>query len=277
MGGAAAAGYAVAAGPVAAEAIHTSSDGLEAGWVEIPAGDRTIRGYRARPEGQAPLPVVLVVHEIFGVHEYIQDVTRRLAKQGYLAVAPDLYQRQGDPSGLETIDAVIREVVAKVPDAQVMKDLDATLAWARQNGGDAERAAVTGFCWGGRIVWLYAVHRPELTAGVAWYGRLTGDPRELTPRHPVDLVGERMAPVLGLYGGADQGIPLETVFEMRRKLAALTDEAPVRSEIMIFPSAPHGFHADYRPSYRSLAAGEAWRRMLEWFERHALVEAKTAG
>ncbi|MDJ0847679.1 MAG: dienelactone hydrolase family protein [Myxococcota bacterium] len=274
VGGAVAAGYALAAGPVSAEAIQTDAEGLEAGMVEVPAADRTIRAYRARPTGPSPLSVVLVVHEIFGLHEYIRDVCRRLAKQGYLAVAPDLYQRQGDPSGLASIDAVIREVVAKVPDAQVMKDLDATLAWARQNGGHAKLAAVTGFCWGGRIVWLYAAHRPELTAGVAWYGRLTGDPRELTPRHPIDLVGERMAPVLGLYGGADRGIPLETVFEMRRKLAERTDEARFRSEIMIFPNAPHGFHADYRPSYRSLAAAEAWRRMLEWFERHHLLEVE---
>ncbi len=274
VGGAAAAGYALAAGPVSAEAIHTDDAGLEEGLVEIPVGDRTIRAYRARPEGDAELPVVVVVHEIFGLHEYIRDVTRRLAREGYLAVAPDLYQREGDPSGMESVETIIRDVVAKVPDAQVMADLDATLAWARKNGGDAERAAITGFCWGGRIVWLYAAHRPELTAGVAWYGRLTGDAQDLTPRHPIDLVGSPMAPVLGLYGGADRGIPLETVFEMRRKLATLPVDASERSEIMIFPNAPHGFHADYRASYRSLAAGEGWRRMLEWFERHHLREGE---
>lgn len=270
VAGAAAAGYAAAAGPARADAIRTPATGLTAGEVEIPAAGRGIPAYRAVPEGRTGLPTVLVVHEIFGVHEYVRDVCRRLAREGFFAVAPDLYVRQGDAAIWPDVDALLREVVAKVPDAQVMADLDATLAWARGQGAHAEQAAVTGFCWGGRIVWLYAAHRPELTAGVAWYGRLVGAARDETPRHPIDLTGGPLAPVLGLYGGADRGIALETVFEMRRKLLEAGGEPEERSEIMIFPEAPHGFHADYRASYREQAARDGWRRMLEWFERHKL-------
>jgi carboxymethylenebutenolidase len=274
IGGAAVAGYAVAAGPVSAEAIHTDSEGLETGMAEVAVENGPIRAWWARPTGSGGAPVVLVVHEIFGLHEYIRDVCRRLAKEGFFAVAPDLYQRQGDPGKLETIDAVVREVVSKVPDAQVMADLDATLDWARRQGGDPERAAIVGFCWGGRIVWLYAAHRPELSAGVAWYGRLEGNAREQTPRHPIDLADGELAPVLGLYGTADQGIPLESVFAMRKKLAGSAAPEERRSEIMTFPNAPHGFHADYRGSYRSLPAHEGWRRMLDWFDRHHLRETQ---
>jgi carboxymethylenebutenolidase len=274
VAGAAAAGYAAAAGPVSAAAIQTSSEGLEAGMVEIPAAGAKLRAYRARPAGGASSPVVLVVHEIFGVHEYIRDVCRRLAKQGYFAVAPDLYQRQGDPAALANVDEIIGKIVAKVPDAQVFADLDATLAWARANGGDPERAAVIGFCWGGRIVWLYAAERPDLVAGAAWYGRLVGAARPETPRHPIDVAGGDLAPVLGLYGGADSGIPLETVFDMRKRLAARAVDPERQSEILIFPQAPHGFHADYRESYREADAAAAWKRMLEWFERHRLAGPK---
>jgi carboxymethylenebutenolidase len=265
ISGAAAAGYALAAGPVSARAIHTDSKGLLAGPVEIEAAGGAMPAYRARPaEGETP-SVVLVVHEIFGVHEYIRDVCRRLAREGYLAVAPDLYRRHGDVSKLESIDEIISKLVRAVPDAEVLADLDAALAWAgAEGGGDAARAAITGFCWGGRIVWLYAAHAPTLRAGAAWYGRLTGEARGQTPRHPIDLAEKLKAPVLGLYGSEDRGIPLESVDAMRARLASADGD----SEIVVFPGAPHGFHADYRPSYRELAAAEAWRRMLAWFREH---------
>lgn len=271
VAGAAAAGYAAAAGPVSAQAIHTDAEGLEEGLVEVPAPDLTMRAYAARPTAEVPAPAVMVVHEIFGLHEYVRDVCRRLARDGYFAVAPDLYQRQGDPAELDGVDEVLAQIVARVPDGQVLEDLDATLEWARANGAAPDVSGITGFCWGGRIVWLYAAHRPELTAGVAWYGRLRGNVREETPRHPIDLDTDAIAPVLGLYGGADSGIPVESVVEMRKKLTANEIDPQRRSEIMIFPTAPHGFHADYRSSYRSLAAREGWRRMLEWFGRHGLA------
>jgi len=293
------AGYALAAGPVRAEVVGTDATGLVAGMVEVPVGDRRIPAYRARPEGAGPFPVVLVVHEIFGLHEYIRDVCRRLARAGYLALAPDLYARQGDPIRAPSVDAILREIVARVPDAQVMADLDAAAAWAATEGGAparpvgggepapgkrAERARsgpellwssaqasgvnqaglfVTGFCWGGRMSWLYAAHRRDLTAGAAWYGRLTGPASPLTPEQPIDVADRLHAPVLGLYGAQDAGIPLESIFAMRKQLAG----AGSASEIVVFPGAPHGFHADYRESFRPIPAEEGWRRMLEWFRR----------
>ena len=270
--GAAAAGYALAAGPVRAEAIRTDAASLVAGMVEIPAPGRRIPAYRARPEGSGPFPVALVVHEIFGLHEYIRDVCRRLARVGYLALAPDLYAREGDPTRAASVDAILAEIVGRVPDAQVMADLDAAAAWAASDGGDPGRLFATGFCWGGRIVWLYAAHRRDLVAGAAWYGRLTGPTSERTPEHPIDLADRPLRPVLGLYGGEDAGIPLETVFSMRKKLA----QAQSASEIVVFPGAPHGFHADYRESFRPMAAEEGWRRMLEWFRHQAEEEARRA-
>jgi carboxymethylenebutenolidase len=290
VSGTLAAGYAFAARPVRADAIRTDASSLVSGLVEIPAADREIPAYRARPEGEGPFPVVLVVHEIFGVHEYIRDVCRRLARAGYLAVAPDLYLRQGDPTRLASVDAIVSEIVGRVPDAPVMSDLDAAGAWAASNGGDVGKAAerprseaqpseapraglfATGFCWGGRIVWLYAAHRRDLAAGAAWYGRLTGPVRPETPEHPIDVAERRLAPVLGLYGAEDAGIPLEGVFAMRKKLA----QARSASEIVVFPAAPHGFHADYRESYRPMLAEEGWRRMLEWFRRHAAAPAHSS-
>jgi carboxymethylenebutenolidase len=269
--GALAAGYALAARPLRAEPIHTDAAGLVSGMVEIPVADRRIGAYRARPEASGPFPVVLVVHEIFGLHEYIRDVCRRLAHAGYLAVAPDLYARQGDPTRAASIDAILGEIVTRVPDAQVMADLDAAAAWALSDGGKPGALFVTGFCWGGRIVWLYAAHRRDLVAGAAWYGRLAGAASERTPEHPIDLADRPHRPVLGLYGAEDTGIPLEGVFAMRRKLA----DAGSRSEIVVFPGAPHGFHADYRESYRPLAAEEGWRRMLDWFRREAAALEKT--
>jgi carboxymethylenebutenolidase len=210
---------------------------------------------------------VLVVQEIFGVHEHIRDVCRRFAKQGYLAVAPELYARQGDVSKLSDYRQIVAQVVSKVPDAQVMADLDATMAWAaKASDGDAGRVAVTGFCWGGRITWLYAAHNPKLKAGVAWYGRLDGDRTELQPQYPLDVAGKLKAPVLGLYGGRDQGIPLGDVEKMRAALQS----ARQASQIVVFPEAPHGFLADYRPSYRPQEAADGWQQCLAWFRRHGV-------
>jgi carboxymethylenebutenolidase len=268
ISGAVAAGYALAVRPVRADAIVTSEDGLVAGLVSVPSGGAQLSAYRAQPATGGPFPVVLVVHEIFGLHAYIEDVVRRLAKTGYLAIAPNLYQRHGDPTQLASVDEILKNVVAKVPDAEVMGDLAATLAWAKADGqADVARAAITGFCWGGRIVWLYCAQDPTLRCGVAWYGRLVGEPNERTPKHPLDVAGEKGAPVLGLYGSDDPGIPPASVLAMREKLAA----AGSPSQIVVFPAAPHGFHADYRDSYRPLAASEAWRRMLGWFREHGAV------
>ncbi|GAB3242388.1 dienelactone hydrolase family protein [Chitinimonas naiadis] len=259
-------GFALAVLPDAqAEVIVTDSKGLLAGEVKIPVEGGEIPAYRAAPEGKGNYPVVLVVQEIFGVHEHIRDVCRRLAKQGYFAIATELYARQGDVSRLEDIKA-IQGVVAKVPDAQVLSDLDRTVAWAKGQGADTKRLAVTGFCWGGRITWLYTAHNPDIKAGVAWYGRLVGQPGELTPRHPVDLAKELKAPVLGLYGGADTGIPLDTVEKMREALKA----AGKPGEIVVYPDTPHAFNADYRPSYRKEAADDGWRRMLAWFKQNGV-------
>ncbi|PXW94555.1 carboxymethylenebutenolidase [Sphaerotilus hippei] len=264
-------GFAAAVLPVAAQSvISTPADGLVAGPVSIDVAGVRMPAYRAAPAGRTGLPVVLVVSEIFGVHEHIADVTRRLARQGYLAIAPELLVRQGDAARYTDIARLMSEVIAKVPDAQVMSDLDATVAWAATQGGDVKRLAVTGFCWGGRITWLYAAHQPMVRAGVAWYGRLIGNGTELTPRHPVDLAGSLKAPVLGLYGGQDGGIPLATIEQMKTALAAGSDPAR-RSIFMVYPDAPHAFHADYRPSYRKEAAEDGWRRCLEWFQAQGVA------
>ena len=257
-----AAGFALAVRPVGAETIATPTDGLDAGDVSIPTADREIPGYSAKAKGASGVPVVIVVQEIFGVHEHIKDVCRRIAKLGWMGVAPDLYVRQGDPTKLASIDE-IRPLVAKVPDAQVMSDLDATAAFAGKHGGDAKRLGITGFCWGGRIVWLYAAHSPALRAGVAWYGRLAGPGDPLHPKQPLDVAAELKAPVLGLYGGQDTGIPMEDVEKMKAALAA----AKSKSEVVVYPEAPHGFHADYRPSYREADAKDGWKRMEAWFRR----------
>ncbi len=261
-----AAGFAVAVRPISAATITTEAGGLSAGFVSIPVEGGTIPAYRARPVTGTNLPVVLVVQEIFGVHAHIQDVCRRLARLGYLAIAPSLFERQGDVTKLPDI-ASIRSVVAKVPDAQVMSDLDATVAWAeRVGGGDSRKVGITGFCWGGRITWLYAAHNPYLKAGVAWYGRLVGASTPQQPSYPLDLVARIKAPVLGLYGGKDDGIPLETVERMQVALEA----AGGRSEIVVYPEAPHGFHADYRPSYRAEAAADGWSRLQAWFKANGV-------
>lgn len=261
-----AAGFAAAVRPVAAQTvITTDAAGLVAGEVQIPVADGQMPAYRAMPATGKAFPVVLVVQEIFGVHEHMKDVCRRLAKAGHLAIAPALYARQGDVSKIPDVKEIVATVVAKVPDAQVMADLDATVAWAKASGtGDSAKLGITGFCWGGRIVWLYAAHSPALAAGVAWYGRLVGPTTPLQPKNPIDVVSELRAPVLGLYGGADAGIPLASVEQMRAALRA----AGKPSEIVVYPDAPHGFFADYRPSYRADAARDGWKRLLDWFRTH---------
>jgi carboxymethylenebutenolidase len=247
--------------------ITTDTAGLDAGEVKIQTADGAIPAYLATPAAGGPFPVVLVVQEIFGVHEHIKDVCRRLAKAGYMAIAPELYARQGDVSKLGSIDE-IRTIVAKVPDQQVMSDLDAAVAFARASGkGDTAKLAITGFCWGGRITWLYAAHNPGVKAAIAWYGRLVGEASDLTPRHPVDVAAELKAPVLGLYGGADAGIPLDTVEKMRAACRA----ANKTCEIVVYPDAPHAFHADYRPSYRAEPAKDGWARLLAWLKRHGVA------
>ncbi|MFO1220378.1 MAG: dienelactone hydrolase family protein [Burkholderiaceae bacterium] len=263
-------GFAAAVMPICAQTtIKTDSEGLLAGEVTIPVGDFKMPAYRAAPAGKANAPVVLVISEIFGVHEHIADVARRFAKQGYFAVAPELFVRQGDAASYGEIAKLMSEVIAKVPDAQVLGDLDASVAWAKAQGADAAKLGVTGFCWGGRITWLFAAHNPAVKAGVAWYGRLVGQAGALTPTHPVDLAGKLNAPVLGLYGGADAGIPLDTIEQMKKALAA-GSAAAKKSEFVVYPDAPHAFHADYRPSYRKEAADDGWKRCLAWMRANGL-------
>jgi carboxymethylenebutenolidase len=264
-----AAGFAVAVEPVAAQTVTTDTKGLDASEVKIPVHDGEIPGYRAKPAQGRGFPVVLVVQEIFGVHEHIRDLCRRLAKRGYFAVAPELYARQGDVSKMPDFQEIISKVVSKVPDSQVMSDLDATAKWATSpaSGGNAGKLGITGFCWGGRIVWLYAAHNPKLKAGAAWYGRLAGATDELHPKNPLDVAASIKAPVLGLYGGQDQSIPLDTIEKMRAALKA----AGNASEIIVYPDAPHGFNADYRPSYRKNDAEDAWKRMLDCFKKFGVA------
>jgi len=264
-------GYVAAAGPLMAQtAVKTSAEGLVSGEVTIDVNGFRMPAYRSAPAGKTGLPVVLLVSEIFGVHEYIADVTRRLARQGYLAIAPELFVRQGDPSDFGEVARIQSEIIAKVPDAQVMGDLDACVAWAGAHGGDLNRVAITGFCWGGRIVWLYAAHQPRLKAAVAWYGRLTGAANAMTPQHPLDLAAQYKAPVLGLYGGADTGIPLEGVERMKAALAQGSAAARA-SEFVVYPDTPHAFHADYRPSYRQGPAEDGWQRLLAWLRRYGVA------
>lgn len=263
-------GFAAAVLPVTAQTIKTDAQGLEVGEVSVPVGDFKMPAYRAQPVGVKNPPVILVISEIFGVHEHIADVARRFAKQGYLAIAPELFVRQGDAGSYGEIAKLQAEVIMKVPDEQVMRDLDACVAWAKGQGGDTARLGITGFCWGGRITWLYAAHNPGLKAGVAWYGRLVGNSVPLQPRHPVDLAGQLHAPVLGLYGGQDQGIPLDTVDKMKAALAQ-GSAAARRSEFHVYPEAPHAFHADYRPSYRKEAADDGWKRCLAWFKAQGVA------
>ena len=263
-------GYAATAMPTMAQtAIKTSSEGLKTGEVSYDVGGFKVPAYFAAPEGKTNLPVVLVIQEIFGVHEYIADTCRRFAKAGYLAIAPELYARQGDPTKYGEIAKLIAEVVNKVPDAQVMADLDGAVKWAGANGGNRDKVAVTGFCWGGRITWLYAAQGP-VKAGVAWYGRMVGTPNDLMPKNPIDLAASMKAPVLGLYGEKDGGIPLDTLDKMKAALAT-GNAASKAAQFVVYPDAPHAFHADYRPSYRKEAAEDGFKRCIEWFKANGVA------
>jgi carboxymethylenebutenolidase len=264
-------GFAAAVLPVCAQTVvKTDTAGLLVGEVSIPVGDFKLPAYRAAPLGKANAPVVLVISEVFGVHEHIADVARRFAKLGYFAVAPELFVRQGDAGSYGEIAKLLSEVVNKVPDAQVMGDLDASVAWAQAQGADTGKLGITGFCWGGRITWLYAAHNPAVKAGVAWYGRLVGEPNPLQPKNPLDLVAGLHGPVLGLYGGKDGGIPLETVEKMKAGLAT-GSAAAHRDRPQNCSDAPHAFHADYRPSYRKDAADDGWQRCQAWFKANGVA------
>ena len=264
------AGFALATQSALAQtAIKTDDTALVAGEIKVPVKDGGMVAYRAVPANLQKPPVVLVVSEIFGAHEYIRDVCRRFAKLGYCAIAPELFARQGDPRQIASIPDIQARITSKTPDAQVLSDLDACVAWAAGKGADTRRLAVTGFCWGGRITWLYAAHNPGVRAGVAWYGRLVGAVNDITPRHPTDLAGQLKAPVLGLYGGLDAGIPLETVEAMEKALKQ-GGAAAQASEIHVYDNAPHAFHADYRPSYRKEEAEDGWQRMFAWFRKNGV-------
>lgn len=265
-------GFALAVVPIADTVLATSSQGLEAGDVKIATSSGDIPAYRALPKGnpKAKLPVLLVVHEIFGVHEHIKDLCRRFAKQGYFAIAPDLFARHGDATKIADINQLRAEIVSKASDAQVAGDLDATVAWAsRQAAADTSRLAITGFCWGGRITWLYAAHQPLLKAGVAWYGKVVGDKDPLHPKNPVDVVADLKAPVLGLYGGKDQGIPLEGVEQLKAALQG-GSAAAKRAEVHVYPEAGHAFAADYRASYRKDDADDGFKRLSAWLKANGV-------
>lgn len=261
-------GFAVAALPVVAQnVIKTDGVGLISGTVMVKIDGQDVPVYASQPEGKTGLPVVLVISEIFGVHEHIADMARRFAKQGYLALAPDLFVRQGDATKAPSMPELMKNIVGKTPDAQVMSDLDAIVAWARQNGGDTSRLGITGFCWGGRVTWLYAAHNPAVKAGVAWYGRLVGESTAITPQHPVDIAPTLKAPVLGLYGAKDTGIPQESIEKMKAALA----KGASRSEFVVYPDSGHAFNADYRPSYVAADAKDGYARCLAWFKANGVV------
>ena len=264
--------FALSVQPVQAQTmITTPTDGLTAGTVKVKTKDgKDMDAYRAMPASGQGFGTIVVVQEIFGVHAHIADLCRRFAKAGYYAIAPELYFRQGDPKSLTDVQALLREIVAKVPDEQVMGDIDATVAFAKGEGkADTAKLGITGFCWGGRIVWLYAAYNAGLKAGVAWYGRVVGDSTPLTPKHPVDIAKDLKAPVLGLYGGADTGIPNDTVDRMRAALKAGSPAAQ-KSQIDTYPDTPHAFNADYRPSYRKEQAEDAWKKALAWFKANGV-------
>ena len=268
-------GYAATAMPIMAQtAIKTSAEGLKTGQTSFDVNGFKVPAFYAAPANKTNLPVILVIQEIFGVHEYIADTARRFAKAGYLAIAPELYARQGDPTQYTEMTKLMSEVVAKVPDEQVMADLDGAVKWAGANGGNLRKVGITGFCWGGRITWLYAEQSKNVKAGVAWYGRLVGQPSALTPKQPVELAAGIKAPVLGLYGGQDSGIPLTTVNQMKDALAeagSKGNKAAQASEFVVYKDAPHAFHADYRPSYRKAAADDGFARAMAWFKAHGVA------
>ena len=259
-------GFTLATARVEAQAIHTDPAGLDAGEAMVPTSDGNLPAYYARPAGAGPFPTVLVIEEIFGVHEYIKDTCRRLAKAGYLAVAPELYARLGDLSKMTDTSVIIRDIISKAPDDRLLQDLDAAAAWAKVNKGDPARLAVTGFCRGGRNTWMYDAHNPALKAAVAWYGPVKGNPSPIQPANPGDIAADLKAPLLGLYGGQDAGIAVADV----QAAAAKAKAAGKTVEIVVFPDAPHGFHADYRPSYRKADAEDGWARMLAWFKKYGV-------
>ncbi|MFC3109803.1 dienelactone hydrolase family protein [Undibacterium arcticum] len=261
-------GFAAAVMPVVAQTVvHTDTAGLTAGVVTITVDGQQVPVYRAQPEGKRKLPVILVVSEVFGVHEHIADVARRFAKQGYLALAPELFARQGDPRSYASIAELIDKVVSKASDQQVLGDLDACVAWAKANGGDTDRLGITGFCWGGRITWLYAAHNPGVKAAVAWYGRLIGAKNGNNPQNPIDIAPTLKTPVLGLYGAKDGGISQESIVAMKAALA----KGGNQSEFVVYPNSGHAFHADYRPSYVEADAKDGWKRALAWFKAHGVA------
>jgi carboxymethylenebutenolidase len=264
--------FALAVQPIQAQTrITTDTKGLTAGEVKIPVSGGAMPAYRAMPDKKGKFPVVLVVHEIFGVHEWIQDVTRRFAKLGFLAIAPALYARQGDVQNLSDAREINREVFSKIPDTQSMADLDATVNWAKKNSGNTKKLSITGFCWGGRIVWLYAAHNKNVDAGAAWYGRLVPSERspknEAQPTTPFDYAKDLKVPVIGFYGGQDTGIPLDGVQRMQDELK----KGKSGSEIVVYPNAQHGFHADYRPSFNKESSEDAWQKLLSWFKQHGAM------
>ena len=261
-------GFAAAVLPVCAQTmIKTDSAGLTAGEVAITVNGQRVPAYRAQPEGKTNLPVVIVVSEIFGVHEHIADIARRFAKLGYLAIAPDFFIRQGNPMAYTSIAELQKDIIAKTPDEQVMGDIDAYVKWAGENGGDISRLGINGFCWGGRIVWLYSAHNPKVKAGAAWYGRIVGDKSALFPQHPIDIAPSLKVPVIGLYGGKDQGIPVATVEQMKEAL----QKAGNKSEFHVYPNSGHAFNADYRPSYVEADAKDAWTQVVAWFKGHGVI------
>ena len=261
------AGFTLATTKVDAQVIHTSADGLEVGEAQVVSDGASLPTYYARPAGAGPFPTVIVIEEIFGVHEWVKDICRRLAKMGYLAVAPELYARLGDLSKMTDVPTIIRDVISKAPDDQVMRDLDAATLWAKANKGDTGRLGVTGFCRGGRATWLYSAHNPSLKAAVAWYGPLGGQTSPIQPKVAAGYADQIKCPLLGLYAGKDAGIPVEAVHAAEAKAKA----AGKTVEIVIYPDAPHGFNADYRPSYRKDAAEDGWGRMLAWFKKYGVA------
>jgi carboxymethylenebutenolidase len=262
-------GFTLATQRVEAQAIHTDAQELDVGEVKIPVKGGSLPAYFAKPARRGTFPVVLVNEEIFGVHEYIKDVCRRLAKAGYFAVATEFYARAGDLSKMTDVKQIVSEVISKAPDDQYMADLDSTAAWALDHGGSATRIGVMGFCRGGRQTWLYAAHSPHLKAAVAFYGTLGGNPSSVQPLTALDMADKIKCPLLGLYGGQDPGIPVDLVRQAEAKAKA----AHRIIEIVIYPDAPHGFHADYRPSFRAADAEDAWKRTLAWFRRYGVTPA----
>ena len=260
-------GFTLATETVLAQAIHTDTAGLVAGDMDVPVSDGRLPGYFARPQGAGPFPIVVVVEEIFGIHEYITDTCRRLAKLGYCAVTVELYARIADLSKMTDANVIFRDVISKAPDATVMSDLDSLVAWAAANGGDPNRMGITGFCRGGRAVWLYDAHNPRLKAAVAWYGPVGGAPTDIQPKSATDVADMLHCPLLGLYGAKDPGIPTAAV----QAAAAKARAAGTTVEIVEYPDAAHAFHADYRPSYVRDAAMDGWDRMLAWFRKYGVA------